>query len=445
MTAVSLNGYDRGMSALEPIDRYLDRHALVPPEAQRLLAPVAGLKLCVVIPALAERARLGGVLDSLSVGSARLSEAEVIVVVNQPEDADPDTSANNQASLVELGARPAGSLSLQVLDRASPGSALQTQAAGVGLARRIGMDLALSRLARAGQPDRAAIACLDADSPVAPGYVDALLAAFDRAEPPVGGVCACAHPIPEDPLLGPAILAYETWMRYFELGLRLAGSPFSYPTIGSCLVASAAGYALADGMPERPAGEDFHFAQKLIKVAGRAGLQRLTGALVLPAARRSARVPFGTGRAMLRCADEGLDAFRRVEPPQAFFDLQRWFASFEPGFADPVALRRATSPDLAAFLDAERAWGALERIRDNQPDATHFGLAVHHWFDGLKCVRFVHALERQRGRVWAFDALAQVLAALGLAGRFADLAPPQPPDPPRELLQAWLERLRALD
>ena len=427
-----------------PIERYLLRHARIAPEAMALPPPAAGLKLCVVIPALAERAGLGSVLDSLGAGSDRLAEAEVIAVINQPQGAPSAIRADNQATLADLRARPPGALRLLVLDRASPGRELPAAGAGVGLARRTGMDLALARLVAAGTAPRAAIACLDADSPVAPGYIDALLAVFDRPAAPVGGVCACAHPIPAEPALAEAILAYETWMRAFELGLRLAGSPFSYPTIGSCLVASAAGYALADGMPERQAGEDFYFAQKLVKVSGRRGLARISTAQVRPAARPSARVPFGTGRAMLRCASEGLEAYRFMEPPQAFFDLRRWFAALEEGFGDPPALDRAASAELAAFLESEGASGALARIRANQPDAEHFEQAAHHWFDGLRCVRYVHVLERARGRVWTFDALAQIAQALGLSDRFADLVRPQPPAPDRALLTAWLERLRAL-
>lgn len=424
------------------IARYLHRHARPAADWDALPPPAPGLKLCVVIPALAEAAELPGVLRSLGRGSARSAEAEVIAVVNNPAGAAAAVVADNRAALAELRQPAAGGPAVHALDRSSPGRALPPGRAGVGLARRIGMDLALARLCAAGSVERAAIACLDADAPVAPGYLDALLAVFDSGDPPPGAVCACAHPIPGDPDRAAAILAYETWMRYFELGLALAGSPFSYPTIGSCLVSSAAAYAQVGGMPERQAGEDFYFAQKLIKLAAGRGLARLAAARVQPRARLSHRVPFGTGRALLRCRDAGPEAYRWVEPPEAFFELRRWFAALPAGYRDPAALRRAAGARLARFLDAERAWPALERIRANQPDAARFAFAAHCWFDGLKCVRFVHAVERELGRRWAFDALAALLDALGGAADFADLPPPAPPDPPLELLCAWLERLR---
>ncbi len=425
------------------ITRYLQRHALAPRADEALPAPGPGLRLCVVIPALAEGERLPAVLDSLERAASEPEAVEVIAVVNNPADAPAAVVADNAASLAALRAR-SGPLRIIALDRSSPGRAFTPGRAGVGLARRAGMDLALARLAAAGNPERAAIACLDADSPVEPGYVDTLLGAFDRSAQPLGGVCECRHPIPDDPDRAGAILAYETWMRTFELGLRLAGSPFSYPTIGSCLVASATGYALADGMPTRQAGEDFYFAQKLIKLSAGRGLARLAGAVVEPAARLSDRVPFGTGRAMLRCADEGADAYRRMEPAEAFGDLRRWFAAFGPGFADAGALERAAGSRLEAFLRAEGAFAALARIRANQPDADRFAFAAHCWFDGLKCVRYTHAVEAELGRQWAFDALGAILEGLELTAPFADLRPPRPGDPELGLHRAWLDRLRTV-
>lgn len=443
MTLRPRAGYGDAMDPLAAISRYLGRHALAAAPDEGQPAPGSGLRLCVVIPALAEGERLPGVLDSLERAASDPAAVEVIVVVNNPADAPAAVVQDNLDSLAVLRAR-AGRLRVIALDRCSPDRAFAPDQAGVGLARRVGMDLALARLVAAGSPERSAIACLDADSPVGPDYLDTLLAAFDRPAQPLGGVCACRHPIPDDPERAGAILAYEIWMRTFELGLVLAGSPFSYPTIGSCLVASAAGYALADGMPTRQAGEDFYFAQKLIKLSAGRGLTRLDGAVVEPAARASDRVPFGTGRAMLRCASEGVDAYRFMEPAEAFLDLQRWFAAFAPGYADPGALERAAGRRLGAFLRSERAFAALARIRANQPDADRFAFAAHCWFDGLKCVRYAHAVEAELGRQRAFEVLGAILDGLDLAEPFADLAPPRPGDSDLGVHRAWLDRLRAV-
>ncbi|MBN2495007.1 MAG: hypothetical protein JXR96_10485 [Deltaproteobacteria bacterium] len=423
---------------MEPIDRYLARHALDVPEAARLPPPSPELRLCAVIPCLAESAGLAAVLDSLERGALRPEAVEIAVVVNNADGAPGAVREDNQRCLELLAARR-GRMRVLALDRSSPGRALPAAEAGVGLARRIGMDLALRRLAEAGAAERGAIACLDGDSPVGPGYADALLRAFERPDAPAGAVCAYRHPIPDSPALAEAAVAYELWMRIFELGLRVAGSPYCFPTIGSCLAASASGYALADGMPPRQAGEDFHFFCKLVKV-GR--VQRIVKATVFPAARPSDRVPFGTGRAIRRCLEEGPDCYRRVEPPEAFLDLGRFFRALKPGFAEPEALERAARGRLEGFLDAERGWQAIDRIRVNSPDPPRFARAVHHWLDGLRAVRYAHACTRELGRVPALEALARLLPLAEHAP--AEIPEPASYPPPLALQRAWLERLRAL-
>jgi hypothetical protein len=428
---------------METILRYLEKHALSSPQRIELPAPDAALKCCIVIPCLAELGNIDRVLSSLERGSNRLCEAEVLVVINNPTGADQVTLSNNLETLKELRHRPMESLSVHALDYASPGASLPPGQAGVGLARRLGMDLALQRLLESGNAAQGIVACLDADSPVEPGYVDSLLKSFAGDHPPLGAICSYEHPIPDDPALAQAIIAYELWMRYFELGLLLAKSPFSYPTIGSCLVASARGYALADGMPPRQAGEDHYFLQKLAKVSGPKPIGRIRTTVVRPEARISKRVPFGTGRAICRCLEEGPHCYLSAEPPVAFFDLRRFFSAFEEGFSNLEFLRSAASSHLLAFLETDRAWPILSSIRRNHTHPSRFALALHQWFDGLRIVRYAHACERSFGRTWIFDALAEVLEALGFSSWTSHLPRPEPPVPDLRLQREWLECLRA--
>jgi glycosyltransferase involved in cell wall biosynthesis len=356
------------------------------------------LKLCVVIPALAEREGIGRVLDSLGPGSRRLDEAEVIVVVNHTGDAPDEVVEDNRGTVRDLACR-SDPFRLHVVERVFP-----SDVAGVGAARRAGMDAALRRIDAAG-----AIACLDADAPVAPGYLDAVLDRFGGEDSPCLGICAYRHPVPDDEEAARAILAYELWLRYLEHAVRLAGSPYAFQTVGSTLVASPRGYALADGMPRRQAGEDFYFLQKVVKAAGAGGIGRVPGACVFPSPRVSRRVPFGTGRAMLRCREEGPGAYLEVEPPSAYRDLGAFFDAVPEGFDRPAILRERCHPSLAAFIDAQGGFGTLDRLRDNSPDAAGFVRAVHGWFDSLKVVRYAHAIKAERGGVFLFDAIRDVL------------------------------------
>jgi hypothetical protein len=305
------------------------------------------------------------------------------------------------------------------------------------------MDLALRRLAAIGAGPRAAIACLDADSPVEPGYVDAVLDVFDRSDAPLAGICNYAHPWPGDTPLGAAMVAYELWLRYYEVGLRLAGSLFAFPTIGSCTVVSAEGYALADGMPLRQAAEDFHFLRKVAKVSGYRPLARISQACVHPLARVSDRVLFGTGRAMQRCLEEGPGAYLYAEPAEVFFEVKALLTAAAES-RDPARLQSTVSPRLADFMEKENAWSVLEKLARNYPDQKRFTLAVQHWFDSLRIVRYANECCRQAGKVWIFDALTRVLDGLNQKRLLTDLPRIHAGDHDLAPQRLWLEQMRRL-
>ena len=119
----------------------------------------------IVIPALAERETLFLTLDSLEKNPATiLSSFFVLVVVNHGRDALLSDKQNNQDTLKELAERKARSENLRLawVDAASPGHELPPKSSGVGMARKIGFDLALPQLAY-GDP-RPLLISLDADT-----------------------------------------------------------------------------------------------------------------------------------------------------------------------------------------------------------------------------------------------------------------------------------------
>lgn len=423
-------------------EHYLRRMPRPGPDEASLPLPGSGVKLAVVIPSLAERESLGDVLGSLAAGSLRLSEVEVLVVVNQPEGAGPETAENNLQTLRELpGLAPAG-LAVHALDRASPGRALPVKSAGVGLARKVGMDAALRRLVQAGAGPRAVIACLDADSPAAPGYPDALLEFFESNRDALGGICEYAHLFSNRPRLALAGVVYELWLRYYELGLGCARSRFAFPTIGSTLAVTAGGYALAGGMPPRKAGEDFHFLRNLAKLGGAQPIGRIRKAVVYPRARLSDRVPFGTGRAMRVCLEEGMDRYLYAEPPDVFFEIGDFFQALLPGFQEPEYLENSASPRLRNWLTRAGAWEVFKKFRAVYPDPEHFSMAVQHWLDSLEIVRYANRVKREEGGTWIFDALRRLAEKMGTAGRLDGLPRVGPGDLSLENARAWLDRLR---
>jgi hypothetical protein len=258
----------------------------------------------------------------------------------------------------------------------------------VGLARKIGFDLALGRLDFAGGPP--VLASLDADTLVDADYLPALLEHFRRI-PAGGAVLPFRHQPGETPREEAAIGCYELFLRGYVLGLSLAGSPYAYHTIGSALACRADAYAAAGGMNRRAAAEDFYFLQQLAKTTGVAPLR---GTVVRPSSRQSARVPFGTGAAMTRLLN-GEDAVP-CYPSEAFRLLRSFLAlvAAAEGEAAPVILRRAEaiSPDLAGFLRQTGFPDVWEKLQRNHRQGQQFRAAFACWFDALRTFRLLRHL-----------------------------------------------------
>lgn len=346
----------------------------------------------VVIPALAESATLFATLSSLACNPPELCERFLtLVVVNHRTDAPTTDKVDNLATLELLAAGDPqlSRLKLAWIDAVSPGFEMPAKGGGVGLARRIGLDLALSRLdALNGDP---ILVCLDADTLVQPDYLSALLGHFDQSR-------SGAAVIPFQHQNGPApesdriITRYELFLRGYVLGLSLAGSPYAFHSVGSAMACRASAYVKIGGMNSRAAGEDFYFLQQLARTVG---VEQLSGTVVHPSPRASHRVPFGTGRSVSRMLAGG-------EVEQLFYQagcfrvLGEWLAllAAQPD-ADGHTLRRQAgtiSPCLGEFLDLTRFEEIWEKLRRNNPDQAALLKAFHGWFDGLKTMKLIHHL-----------------------------------------------------
>ncbi|WP_291316216.1 hypothetical protein [Desulfuromonas sp.] len=345
----------------------------------------------VVIPALAEGESLFATLESLAQGPAAMLERYlVVVVVNHREDAEEGDKKGNRIDLARLASGDAPRpLRLALVDAASPGLELPARSGGVGLARKIGFDLALARLDPGGPEP--ILASLDADTLVGPGYLPALAAHFARSGAG-GAVLPFCHQPGGSAGQQAAIDRYELYLRHHALGLALAGSPYASPTVGSAMACTAGAYARAGGMNRRAAGEDFYFLQQLAKTCG---VEQLRGTIVRPSARVSARVPFGTGPSMKRLLGGERDAVL-FYPSGCYRLLRGWLTLAEDLWQEPAAELLAgaeeISPYLARFLHTYRFTDIWTRLRDNHRGRTALQSAFHGWFDGLKSLQFIHHL-----------------------------------------------------
>ena len=405
------------------MNNYLSGQAFFEPGVST--PPEKDLSLIIVIPALDERGLLQVFEDLLRCSSPQ-GACEVIAVVNHAENApDAVKQANTKGYADALGwATHASRPRMQFhLIRAFD---LPAKKAGVGLARKIGMDEAVSRFVRAGHPE-GIITCLDADCRVPRHYLSEIETWFSVHPKMEGAAIGFAHALRDLPEpYREAIIRYELHLRYFIGIQKMIGFPFAYQTIGSAMAVKAHVYAKVGGMNLRKAGEDFYFLHKVIE---RGAFGEINTTCVFPSARLSDRVPFGTGRAMLNQIT-GKQA-QETYHPAIFVDLKTFFqvipATRETNTHHLDWLFRHTlAPAIRTFLFENNGVERLLECARHTATPEAYEKRVFRWFNAFVLMKFVH---------FARDQFYGTLPVGDAAWRYLhDQAFPEPPSEPEALL-----------
>jgi hypothetical protein len=382
------------------IEKYLARYA--EPEARRVPKLSGPFYAALMVPAFAESEAL---LDGYrSAARAARGRVLLVLVVNAPPEASAEQREANAVLLRSLGGGSSAAsefvtereeFTLLVVDRASLGREIAKKL-GVGHARKIGSDIILAVAAREGI-ELPFVFSTDADVTLPSDY-------FERAERTLKGAAASALLYPfehvqtgngyHDVSVFEATLLYELSLRYHVLGLSWARSTYAYHSVGSTIAAHIESYTQVRGFPKRAAGEDFYLLDKLGKVLP---IEQLTGASIQIRARRSLRVPFGTGP---RVEQLLTDASMLVDHPDTYRALGTLIRALDR-FAEarsPVVLVNAFAElpaDLArAATHAANESGLLEAARSAlaQVGGADLRRRMHTWFDGLRSLRFLHTV-----------------------------------------------------
>ena len=246
------------------------------------------------------------------------------------------------------------------------------------------MDEAVARLSRTGNED-GVIVGFDADCRCAPNYLNQIEAHFRNHASTPGCSIHFEHPLSGDAqaVVYDGIAHYELYLRYYLLGLRYARFPHAFHTVGSSMAVCAWAYAKQGGMNRRQAGEDFYFLNKIIALGG---FTELCATTVTPSARRSHRVPFGTGRAMTEWL-AGRDKYQSVFSPALFEELRGLFSQIPEWFhstRNPHALLENLPPGITEYLDQQGFEQKIQEIRANVSREDTFVSRFFRWFDAFR-------------------------------------------------------------
>lgn len=262
--------------------------------------------------------------------------------------------------------------------------------AGVGLARKIGMDLAVKHFLETGN-SRGVIVSLDADCTVSPNFFVSVRNAFLHHKRLNATVHQFEHRVEGgDILTEDAARQYEAYIRYFSAMLQKTGFPYYWHTIGSTFAVAADAYVRVGGMGRQQGGEDFYFLQKVFALGN---ILSLNNTKVFPLARVSDRVPFGTGPSLQRIIDEP-DGNIRAYSESSFFELKKLFDVVDLFYNDDLTKMDGfvgtLHPTLQDYL-ADIGFTAIIRdCKENSASLITFRKRFFHHFNAFRIIKYLN-------------------------------------------------------
>ncbi len=397
------------------VNRYLLKHAFFQP--QITTTPEENLEVVVVIPGFNEPDILG-ILNSLADCDAPHCSVEILVVINSGENPDHEVLQMNEGRKNDVRKFSADLKIDWLRCYMIEADDLPKRHAGVGLARKIGMDEAVNRFETVNNHD-GIILNVDADCKVDKTYFTEARRIFRDNPENKSGVFYYEHPVngPESAELYQAIVSYELYLRYYITGLRFAGYPFAYQTLGSCMAVRSSVYQSQGGMNRRKAGEDFYFLHKLMPLGG---FVEINGTCVRPSPRVSDRVPFGTGKAVGDYLSTQPEHYP-VYAPETFVELKQLFETLNElqleDLQPDIKLKKSIS-EIGDYLQHINFTQALAEMRTNCTTQRSFSKRLWSWFDGLKVLKLVHHLRDSKFQATAILDAANEIASMNAKTTF---------------------------
>lgn len=338
-------------------------------------------------------------------------ETLLVLVVNQPDTVLENIKNNKIITLLKETSYKINTnifissykdITVLTIDRTSLRNRIPKDQ-GVGLARKIGCDLAVKLIAN-NTIKNTWIYSTDADAHLPDNYFTQN--PLTNSDSPSALVFNFSH-ISHKNLIGKATKIYEQCIKYYTNELCLAGSIYGFPTLGSCLAVDVQKYCNVRGFPKKPAGEDFYLLNKLAKIGP---IINRTDICIQIDARNSTRVPFGTGPAAQKIADQ---LSQSKEPcyynPKIFEELAAWLKKFTQEihqlstqtFLNPkdfeaklnTIISHNTLPTQQALIDINFE-KFISHCQKQNKSAEQTIQHFHQWFDGFKTLKYLHALEK---------------------------------------------------
>ncbi|MBK7499415.1 MAG: glycosyltransferase family 2 protein [Ignavibacteriales bacterium] len=367
----------------------------------------------IVVPSIAESENLPVLISSLEQNDElELLNTLLIVVVNNSVSSTEEVKNDNQKTIDYLK-NIKSRVNISFIDVCSAGKEMDDKNGGVGLARKIGMDLALTKFDYYSLNKKIMI-CTDSDCIVEPYYLTKISQEFNRNNFEAA-VVNFAHDINGDDEETKAIICYEIFLRYYVLGLNFAKSDYAFHTIGSTMLCTPEAYVKVEGMNKRKAAEDFYFLEKLAKIYP---IGELKSTFVYPSKRGSWRVPFGTGRSVDRYLSNSRDEYLLYDP-KSFIVLKTWLQVFNDNSIsnqiDLIRISKNIHPALSDFLSQQDFGNFINKVLLKNNNPNEIEKQKHFWFDAFRTLKLIHYLRDETyPNINMFDAIDELLKMMSI-------------------------------
>jgi len=348
--------------------------------------PAEGTELIIVIPCYNETGILNA-LESLENCAPPNCMVEIIIVINHADTEDRQiiNKQYDTSSKIEQWIDQQHKYRYHIIKAFN----LPSKKAGVGLARKIGMDEAARRFVKL-RKDNGIIVCFDADCTCTKNYLKEIHERYLAFPETNAALVYFEHETsnPKKPEINNAIINYELHLRYYVQALKYSNFPLAYHTVGSCITVRADIYQKQGGMNTRKAGEDFYFLQRIFPMGN---IKNINSATVFPSPRASDRVPFGTGRAVGDMIKRNSTAYKTYNP-QIFIDFKS-FNDVLPKLWETQSaneLDDQISDSIRQYLEKIGFSNQIDKLQRNFKSQLSFEYAVYNWFNGFKALKYVH-------------------------------------------------------
>lgn len=264
---------------------------------------------------------------------------------------------------------------------------------GVGLARKIGADVALKYFSE-GCIKCPWIFSTDADVILPADYFSFIKSVSDK----YSAVVTDFKHFSEDGDLNQLQFFYDLKLRYYHAGIKYAGTRYDYIPLGSTLIINMSSYAQVRGFPKRNAGEDFYLLNKVAKVKPVKNVaEQLT---VDIKSRYSDRVPFGTGPALAKINQlTSVDDYKYYHP-ECFILLKKWVLFMKQLWrGGELCLDEPTDERLLALFLHLNCHNVLSKCRKQITSYDKWLQFVHQWFDAFKTLKAIHFFDKKIARL----------------------------------------------